>query len=83
MASRAVRDPQAIVVQAMVLMMLPSALVGLLEVLEADSPPISAMELSTNDEMIDCTDSALIGEAVPDVVPDELEVLPVRALSRL
>jgi hypothetical protein len=41
------------------------------------------MELSMNDEMIDCADSALVEAVVPDVVPEELEVLPVKALIRL
>jgi hypothetical protein len=67
----------------MVLMMLPSALVELLEELELEPPLRSAIELSMNDEIIDCADSALVADVAPDVVPEELEVLPVRALSRL
>jgi hypothetical protein len=63
----------------MVLMMLPMALVGLLEVLEPEVPPRSAIELSMNEEMIDCAEAALVA----DVVPDALDALPVRALSRL
>jgi hypothetical protein len=65
-------------------MMLPSALVELLEELEVE-PPRSAIELSMKDEMIDWADSALVEDDVPDVVPEELEVLelPARALIRL
>lgn len=63
-------------------MMLPSALVELLEELELVLPLRSAIELSTNDEIIDCADSALVEDAVPDVVPEEFEVLPVKALIR-
>ena len=72
--------------QARVLMMLPSGLVELpveLEELALELPPRSAIELSMNDEIIDCADSALVEGVVPDVVPEELEVLPVRALIRL
>jgi hypothetical protein len=69
--------------QAMVLMMPPSALVELLEGLELELPPRSAIELSMNEEIIDCADSALVADVAPDVVPEELEPLPVRALSRL
>jgi hypothetical protein len=76
-SSRAAIDPQA-----MVSMMLPSALVELLEGLEFE-PPRSAIELSMNDEIIDWADSALVEDDVPVVVPVELEVLPVRALIRL
>ena len=65
----------------MVSMMLPSAPVELLEELE---PSLRfEMELSMKDEMIDCSDSALVEAVVPDVVPEELEVLPVKALIRL
>jgi hypothetical protein len=61
-------------------MMLPS---GLLDVLvELELPPRSAIELSTNEEMIDCADAALVGDAVPGVAPEALEVLAVRALIR-
>jgi hypothetical protein len=70
----------------MVLMMLPSALVEPpvgFEELALEPPPRSAIELSMNEEIIDCTDSALVEAVVPDVVPEELEVLPVRALIRL
>ncbi len=63
-------------------MMLPSALVELLGELELVLPLRSAIELSTNDEIIDCADSALVEDVVPDVVPEELEVLPVKALIR-
>ena len=63
-------------------MMLPSALVELLGALELVLPLRSAIELSTNDEIIDCADSALVEDVVPDVVPEELEVLPVKALIR-
>jgi hypothetical protein len=65
----------------MVLMMLPIAFVELLEELEFD-PPRSAIELSTKDEIVDWVDSAVIEDDVPDV-PEELEVLPVRALIKL
>jgi hypothetical protein len=65
----------------MVSMMLPSALVELLEELELSLR--FEMELSMNDEIIDCADSALVEAVVPDVVPEELEVLPVKALIRL
>ena len=65
-------------------MMLPSALVGPLEELELEAPPRSAIELSMNDEIIDCADSASVEEGtVPDVAPEELEAPPVRALIRL
>jgi hypothetical protein len=61
-------------------MMLPS---GLLEVLvELELPPRFAIELSTNEEMIDCADAALVWDVVPDVAPEALEVLAVRALIR-
>jgi hypothetical protein len=63
-------------------MMLPSALVELLEELELELPLRSAIELSTNDEIIDGADSALVEDVVPDVEPEEFEVLPVRALMR-
>jgi len=53
-------------------MMLPSALVELLEALELLLR--FEIELSTNDEMLD--------SAVPDVVPEEPEVLPVKAFIR-
>jgi hypothetical protein len=66
-------DPQAIVS-----MMLPSELLEVLEELEL--PPRFAIELSTNDEMIDCADAALVDDVVPDAVPEELEALAVRAL---
>jgi hypothetical protein len=61
--------------------MLPSALVELLEELELVLPLRSAIELSTNDEIIDCADSALV-DVAPDAAPEEFEVLPVRALMR-
>ena len=67
-------------------MMLPSGLVELpveLEELALELPLRSAIELSMNDEIIDCADSALVEAVVPDVVPEELEVLPVKALIRL
>jgi hypothetical protein len=63
-------------------MMLPSTLGELLEELEFELPR-SAIELSMKDEIIDWADPALVEEDVPDVVPEELEVLPIRALSRL
>jgi hypothetical protein len=63
-------------------MMLPSALVELLEEFELVLPLRSAIELSTNDEIIDCADSALVEDVVPAVVPEEFEVLPVKALIR-
>jgi hypothetical protein len=77
-----VSDPQAVV-----LMMLPSALVkplAELKVVEVEPPPRFASSLSTNDEMIDCAEAALVEAVVPedDVVPDVVEVLPVRLLSR-
>lgn len=68
--------------QAIVSMMPPSALVELLGELELALPLRSAIELSTNDEIIDCADSALVEDVVPDVVPEEFEELPVRALMR-
>jgi hypothetical protein len=67
----------------MVSIMLPSALVELLEELELELPPRSAIELLMNDEIIDCADAALVEDVAPDVVPEELEVLPVRAFIRL
>jgi hypothetical protein len=69
----------------MVSMMLPSALVELLvalEELEFEVPPRAAIELSMNDEMIDCAAVALVEDAAPDVVEEELEVLPFRAPTR-
>jgi hypothetical protein len=66
----------------MVSMILPSAPVELLEELELELPPRSAIELSMNDEMIDCADAAPV-EAVPDVASEELEAPPVSALIRL
>jgi hypothetical protein len=65
----------------MVSMMLPTALVELLEELEFELPRF-AIELSMNDEIIDCADSALV-EGAPEFVPAELEVPPARALIRL
>jgi hypothetical protein len=64
-------------------MILPSALVEGLEELELEVPPRSSIELSMNDEIIDCADSALVEDVMPEVVPVELEALPVRALSKL
>lgn len=61
-------------------MMLPSALVELLEALEL--PLRFEIELSINDEMIDFADSAFVETAVPDPVPEEAEVLPVKAFIR-
>jgi hypothetical protein len=52
----------------MVSMMLPSALVELLEELELEVPPRSAIELSMNDKIIDCADSVLVEDVVPAVV---------------
>jgi hypothetical protein len=66
----------------MVSMMLPSAPVELLEELEFELPR-SAIELSMNDEIIDWADSAFVEDDVLDVVPEALEVPPVRALIRL
>jgi hypothetical protein len=71
---------------AIVLMILPSALVELsvaFEELEFEVPLRSAIELSMNDEMIDCADTALVEDLVPDVVPEELEVPPSRELIKL
>ena len=65
----------------MVLMMLPSALleVPVELVLFAPEPPSRfAIELSMNDEMIDCVDAALVA----DVVVEVLELLPVKELRR-
>jgi hypothetical protein len=67
----------------MVSMMLPSALLELLGELELEPPPRSAIEPSTNDEIIDFADSGLVEDAVPDAVSAVLEVPPVRALIRL
>jgi hypothetical protein len=63
----------------MVLMMLLSGPVELLEELEPELPLRSAMEVSMNDEIIDCADSVLVEDA-PAVV---LEPLPVSALIKL
>jgi hypothetical protein len=61
-------------------MMLP---IGLLDVLvELELPPRFAIELSTNEEMIDCADAALVEDVLPEVAPEELAVLAVRALMR-
>jgi hypothetical protein len=64
-------------------MMLPRALFELLEELGLELPLRSATELSMNDEIIDCAASALVEGMASDVVPEEFEVLPVRALMRL
>jgi hypothetical protein len=56
-------------------MMLPSPLDGLPEELAA-APLRSAIELSTNDEMIDSADAALVED-------EALELLLVSALIRL
>ena len=53
-------DPQAVVS-----MRLPSALVELLEELALELPLRFAIELSMNDEIIDCADSALLEDVVP------------------
>jgi len=63
-------------------MMLPSTLGGLLEELALELPLRSAIELSMNDEIIDCADSAPVADVASDVAPEEFEVLPVRALIR-
>ena len=67
----------------MVSMMLPSAPLGLLDEVELELPLKFAIELSMNDEIIDCADSALVEAVVSDVPPAALEVPPVRALIRL
>jgi hypothetical protein len=67
----------------MVSMMLPRVFVELLEELELEPPLRSAIELSMNDEMIDCADSMLVEDVVPEVVPDELAAPLVNALIRL
>lgn len=54
-------------------MRLPSEVVAVLE--DFELPLRFASEVSTNDERIDCADSAL-------VAAEGLEVLPVRVLSR-
>ncbi len=67
-------------------MMLPTALADLLVELaefELEVLPRSAIEPSMNDEMIDCTESALVEDVEPFVVPEELGVLAVRELIRL
>lgn len=64
-------------------MMLPSAPVELLEGLELELPPSSAIELSMNDEIIDCADSAVVEDVVLGAVPGEFALPPVRALNRL
>jgi hypothetical protein len=46
-------------------MRLPSALVELLEELALELPLRFAIELSMNDEIIDCADSALLEDVVP------------------
>jgi len=67
----------------MVSMMLPSGLLEVLDVLEElELAPRSAIELSMNEEMIDCAEAALVEEVAPDAVPVELEVPAVRALMR-
>jgi hypothetical protein len=67
----------------MVSMMLPSGLLEVLDVLEElGLAPRSAIELSMNEEMIDCAEAALVEEVAPDAVPAELEVPAVRALMR-
>jgi len=67
----------------MVSMMLPSGLLEVLDVLEElGLAPRSAIELSMNEEMIDCAEAALVEEVAPDAVPVELEVPAVRALMR-
>jgi hypothetical protein len=65
-------------------MMLPSALVEPLEELALELALRSSIELSMNDEMIDCADSALVEDCVPDVVPEEpTPPADVRALIKL
>lgn len=64
-------------------MMLPSALLELLEAVELELPLRPAIWLSTKDEIIDCADSALVAEVVLGVAPEELEVPPVSALIKL
>ena len=63
-------------------MMLPRVPVELLEELAAELPLRSAIELSMNEEMIDCADSALVDGVASAAAAAELEVLPVRALIR-
>jgi hypothetical protein len=71
-------DPQAIVS-----MMLPSALLEVVEELEELELPLrSEIELSMNDEMSDCAAAALDEDVLPDVEPEALEVPAVRALIR-
>ena len=60
----------------------PIAPVELLDEFGLELALRSAIEASMNDEIIDCADSALVEDVVPDVVPEEFEVLPVRALMR-
>ena len=70
----------------MVSMMLPSVLGEALEELAFELPR-SAIELSMNDEIIDCADAALVevGAPVDEPVgaPEVFAVVPVRALNRL
>ncbi len=68
------------------MMILPSAFAELLVELvefELEVLPRSAIELSMNDEMIDCTDSSLVDDFVPDVVPEELGVPAVSDVIKL
>ena len=73
----------AIARQAMVLTMLPSVLVEPLEETELELPLRFAIELSMNDEMIDCAGSALAVDVLPDVAPEELGALPARVAIRV
>ena len=65
----------------MVSMMLPSGLAELLGEFELELPLKSAIELSINDEMMDCAVAALVEEEVPDA--DELDAPFARAFIRL
>ena len=70
----------------MVSMMLPSVPGEALEELAFELPR-SAIELSMNDEIIDCADAALVEDEAPVDepvgAPEVFAVVPVRALNRL
>ncbi len=63
--------------------MLPSVLAEPLGEFEFELLPRFAIELSMNDEMIDCAGLALADEVAPDAAPEELELLPASDAIRL
>ena len=58
--------------------MLPSGLVELVDEVALAPPLSSAIELSMNDEMMDCGDWALVEVVELEAVPAELDVVPAK-----